>query len=412
MAFDITTDAAIMSAVGGLLKEDWITNLIKDQYSRDTVLMSLLEKNSQDVEGLEAVFTMRLAPNLSTAARSEMAQLPDPGRQLTKRCRIPLSYWYTSVAFSGPAIQASKSNSGSLARVITDELDNAVKDHKQVENFFFYGDGSGYLASITDIAGNVITVDRWASVFTEGRRLDSFTAKSGGSQHLDGALITAVDRAAKTITVDAIGTAATSDCLFLDGMRGYANMGLLGIVDDGTFVSTFQGLSRSSYSKVKARVFSGTGATAADRLRTVSESLLMDVVARMREDGARPDLLIGTSFQLNDLCKEAVQQRQFIDPKKKISLGIEGIEIGDGVTFTYDPDALPGYTWALTKKDLAIIENSPLGFMDKDGNVLSRITGPRRDGYEATLAHYFNLCAYACYTHARIEDIAENRVGD
>lgn len=398
------TDAAIMSAIDGMLKEDWVSNMIHDQYGREMPLLALLEKTSEGVEGTDAVATMRLGPNVSTNTRGELADLPNPGKQTTKKVRVALAYWYTTCAFSGPAIKASKSNAGSLARVITDELENGVKDHKKVENFFMFGDGNGSLARVTAIDSLVITLDRWATVFEEGRIIDTFTARSGGSAGGDSLKITAVDRANKQITLSANTSITVGDYVYLEDSRGICNMGLMGVADDGTFVSTFQTLSRTTHSKLKGKVF---GATAD---RTLSEDILLDVLARMREDGAKPNLFLGTSFQLRDLCVEAKEQRRFLDPKTKVDLGITGISIGDGVDFTFDADCPAGYCFALNRNNIKIIEADPLGFMDKDGNVLSRIAG--KDGYEAALFHYYNMIALSCYDQARIEDLVENRVGD
>lgn len=405
--------AAIKPAIEAILKEKWVTEEIQRQYARDRVLLALLEKGTKQVDGLEAVFTMRLAPNASTGARGEMDDLPDAGRQTMKKCRIPLSYWYTVCAFSGQAIKASNNSATSLAKIIADEMQNAVEDHKRVENAYLYGDGSGALAQVISKSGNTLTVSNWSNLFTAGRKLESSATKAGTTLAMAATEIVSVNRTAMTVTVaDATGAvgetttgAGDGHYIFLKGTRGNANMGLMGICDDGTFVTTFQGLSRSDYPQLKAKVFGNAGTS-----RNISESILMGVIARMREDGAQPDVIIGTSFQLKDLCAEMHQQRRFIDDTGKLDLGIRGIKIGDGVDFTFDLDCPPGYAFALNKKNIMISEAAPLSFMDLDGNVMSRINA--KDAYEATLFHYFNMIAFSCYDQARIEDLNENRVGD
>lgn len=408
MPTDFTSNAATKSAIEAILKEKWVTEEIQRQYARDRVLLAILEKSSKQVDGLESVFTMRLSPNNSTGARGEMGDLPDAGRQSTKKVRIPLSYWYTVCAFSGQAIKASNNSATALAKIIADEMQNAVEDHKRVENNYLYGDGSGALAKATavDTTNKKITVNLWNSLFTVGRELETSTARDGStSGGMAANPIVATDRANLTITfANAITNAAVDDYIFLKGTKGNANMGLLGICDDGGIVSTFQTLSRSSYPQIKAKVFTDSSA------RNISESLLMDVIARMREDGSTPDIIIGTSFQLKDLCEEMHQQRRFIDDSGKMDLGVRGIKIGDGVDFTFDVDCPPGYAFALNKKNIILSEAAPLSFMDLDGNVMSRITG--KDAYEATMFHYFNLIALSCYDQARIEKLNENRVGD
>ena len=395
-------------AIEAMLKEKWVTEKIQQQYARDSILLTILDRNSKNVDGLESVFTMRMAPNTSTGARNELDPLPEPGRQTTKKVRIPLAYIYSRCAFSGQAIAASKNSATALAKVVTDEMQNAVEDHKRVENAYLYGDGSGALAQVAAVdAGNKsITVSLWNGLFSVGRALETSSARDGslaGGMALNP--IVAADRNTMTIRfANPITNAAVNDFVFLNGTKGNAPMGLMGICDDGGFVSTFQSLSRIDYPQIRSKIFSSNAP------RNISESLLMGVMARMREDGAKPDIIIGTSFQLRDLCEEAHQQRRFIDGSGKLDLGISGIKIGDGIDFTYDVDCPPGYAFALNKKNIILSEAAPLSFMDLDGNVMCRLSG--KDGYEATLYHYLNLIALSCYDQARIEKLNENRVGD
>ena len=395
-------------AIEALLKEKWVTEQIQRQYARDSVLLAILDRNSKNVDGLESVFTMRLAPNVSTGARGELDDLPAPGRQTTKKVRIPLAYYYSRCAFSGQAIKASGNSATSLAKVLTDEMQNAVEDHKRVENAYFYGDGSGALSQITNVnaAQKTITVSLWNSLFNAGRELETSTAHDGsaaGGMALNP--IVSADRNTMTIKfANPITNAANGDFIFLNGTKGNATMGLMGICDDGGFVSTFQGLSRNDYPQIKAKIFSSNNP------RNISESLLMGVIARMREDGAKPDIIIGTSFQLKDLCEEMKQRQRFVDGSGKLDLGVSGIKIADGIDFTYDVDCPPGYAFALYKKNIILSEAAPLSFMDLDGNVMCRLAG--KDGYEATLYHYINLIALSCFDQARIEMLNENRDGD
>lgn len=408
MATDFTSNAATKSAIEAILKEKWVTEEIQRQYARDRILLAILEKSSKQVDGLESVFTMRLSPNNSTGASVEMGDLPDAGRQSTKKVRVPLAYFYTVCAFSGQAIKASGNSATALAKVIADEMQNAVEDHKRVENNYLYGDGSGALAQVSavDTTNKKITVTLWNPLFSVGRLLETSTARDGStSGGMAPNPITAVDRANNVITfANAITNAAANDYVFLKGTKGNANMGLLGICDDGGIVSTFQTLDRTTYPQIKAKVFTNGSA------RNISEGLLMDVVARMREDGSTPDLIIGTSFQLKDLCAEMRTYRRFIDDSGKIDLGVNGIKIADGIDFTFDVDCPPGYAFPIKKNRIIMSEAAPLSFMDLDGNVMSRISG--KDAYEATLFHYFNLIALSCFDQARIEKLNENRVGD
>ena len=57
--------------------------------------------------------------------------------------------------------------------------------------------------------------------------------------------------------------------------------------------------------------------------------------------------------------------------------------------FTVDPDAIDGEMYFLTLKDLQLYRMSDYDWMDKDGAILSRLTG--FDAYEAVLFRYAEL---------------------
>ena len=193
---------------------------------------------------------------------------------------------------------------------------------------------------------------------------------------------------------------------------------LLVIDDNQDFLKQLQDQELSKYFDAACVALAGPefeGEQGVERVVSIAaqvqpEDLLLDVIARQREDSAKIDLIVGTSFQLRDLCAEAKEQRRFMDPKTKLDLGVSGITIGDGVDFTYDSDCPAGYAFMMRRGGIKLIEADPLGFMDMDGNVLKYVSG--KDAYEAILFHYFNLCAFTCFDQARIEDIIENRVGD
>ena len=389
-----------VSAIGNILKDRYL-GPIRDQFSRNRVLEEILGHNREDIDGNSAVIPIRILGNPAIGYRGDNGALPAAGKQTYEKVSVTMAYLYGRCSFTGPAIAASKSNAGAFAKIMDDEMKNLVEDFRQVANHFNYGDGSGALAiCAAGTAASTIYVDRWSKLFTVGRILDSYTAKSAGSQGMNSGVITAVDKAALTITISSHG-ASVGDYLFLEDTRGVCQMGLLGIVDDATFLTTHQGLSRETYPIWKGKVLSNSGTS-----RTISESLLMDANALLSEDKIEPNLMIGTIFQRNDLIKTLQMQRQFTNPDKKLKGGIRAIDICD-TPFTWDPDCPAGYCFVGDTSVLEFYEQGPLNWMDKDGAVLNRIEG--YDAYEATLFMYRELGSSRNNAWCRIQDLAENR---
>lgn len=76
----------------------------------------------------------------------------------------------------------------------------------------------------------------------------------------------------------------------------------------------------------------------------------------------------------------------------------------NGVPLLVDPDAIDGEMYFLTLKDLQLYRMSDYAWMDKDGSVLSRISG--YDAYEAALYRYAELGCNNRQTQGVITDIA------
>lgn len=395
MADQVATKAAIE----GLLKEFYLPT-VREQVDYGRPIDQLLEKNRNDVDGLEAVMSLSIRPNTGVGYRGDDEILPESGRTTTKKTRVPLKYLYGSLKISGIAMKAAKSNKGSFIRSLTHEMQMLTKEFRRVSNFHNFGDGSGAICTVTNVPdANHIVVDRWTRLFVIGRKLDGFTSKTAGVQHMNKQPIVSTDKATKTLEITAHGL-AVNDFIFLEGSRGNAQMGLMGIVDDGGFVPTFQGVSRGLYPEWKGKVMT------AGAFRDITEEIIMDGMAAQREEDRMVDLICGTSFQMNDLAKAMQSDRRFVNPRKKLSGGIMAVDI-NGVPFTFDPDCPPGYCFMLDRSNVQFYINGKIDWMQDDGNVLSRVRG--KDGYEATLYMYRELGADVCASHVRIEMLNENR---
>lgn len=404
----MAADPATLSAIAGLLKEDYLP-VIREQFSYKRVLDSLLETNTEDVAGLEAVMAVRVSGNVGVGFRGDNDALPAAGRQNVQQVKVPMRYLYGRCGFTGPAIAASRKNATAFAKVMQDEMESLTKDLRRLANAYNFGDGSGALAIVASSPdANTLVVDRWSNLFTPGRVLDSYTAKTGGSQGMNSKAIASIDKDNLTITVTGHGASA-NDYIFLEDSRGDCQMGLMGIIDNGTFLSTHQSLARASYDVWNSKVLENDGTA-----RNISESLLMDGISLIDEEFEEGtiDLLLGTIFQRNDLVKELQAQRQFTfvntDSGKDLKLrgGIKAVEIA-GVPFTWDRDVPAGYCFGLHRSSLSFFSSGPLDWMDKDGSVLARVEG--YDRYEAVLMQYRELGAEQVNCHFRMEDLNENR---
>lgn len=357
-------ELATIAALEGSLKEDYL-GVINEQWPSGAVLEGELENNTKDIEGLEGVMSLSLAPNTGHGYVSEDGYLPDAGYPTIKKVRLSLAYLYGSIQISGQLMKMSRSTKGSWAPALTTLMDDLVKGLKKLRNFYNFGDGSGAIAIVTAVAasGVTVTVDRWSPLFDDDRALDSYTSKvAAGTKHMAGVKIVSAsgDRANLTLTMAATSTVDVGDYLYLKGSRNNVQMGLLGAVDNASFVATFQGLARASYKRWNSYVFHNNEVP-----RNITENLILGAMAAARMQDSMLDLWIGTPFQLNDLVEELQVLRQFVNIKK-YSAANRALDLG-GVAFTEDPDALPGYCFGIVKEDFSFYSAGGLEWMKEPG---------------------------------------------
>jgi len=396
------TTAATIAAISDILQTQYLP-VLERQFPEKRVLEQILEKNTDDVEGLVAKMAIHVEGNTGVGYRSDNGDLPTAKHQQYKQIEVPMRYFYGRCSFSGPAVAASKSQAASFARVMEEEMTRLGKDMRRLANVINYLDGSGVLAIVESVEdANNIIVDRWSNAFVKGRSLDSYTDKAFGTKHMDSKEISVVDRANLKLTITGHG-ASEGDYIVLEDSAGICQMGLMGISDDGTLMGTFQGLAVSSNPIWKGVVIGNSGAG-----RTISEALLMDSIALFEEEEVEANLILGTIFQRNDLVKELSEKRRFVGTDKVLKGGIKAIEICD-VPFTWDRDCPRGHTFILDKNMLSFYQQtSGLQWMGDDGSILSRITN--KDAYEATLRCYRELGTKKRKAAMRLDDINENRI--
>ncbi len=395
---------ATLAALQGSLKEDYL-GVLNDQFSTGAVLDESIANNTKDIEGLEGVMSIALNPNLGVGYAGEDGYIPDAGYPTIKKVRLSLAYLYGSLQISGQLMKMSRSEKGSWAPALTTLMEDLMKGLKKLRNFFNFGDGSGAIAKATAVSTYTITVDRWSPLFEDPRLLDSWTQKSGGSQNMTGVAISTSDRSSRVLTFATAHGASSGDYIYLKGSRNNVQMGLLGGVDNGTFIGTFQGLDQSAYKRWNSYVFHNNGLP-----RNISEALILGAMAAARMQDAVIDFWVMTPFALNDLVEELQVLRQFVNIKK-YSAANRTLDLG-GFAATEDPDCLPGYSFGLTKEDLSFYSAGGLEWMKEPGagNILQRVitASGRKDAYEATLYLYRQLGFKRRNRCVRMEDLAEN----
>lgn len=431
--------AANLSHYDEVLKTYYLPG-IQDYLNHDTPLADLIEVNEEDISGKDATIECHYGRSTGTGARADGGSLPSANYQRFKTCTVPMKYIYGRIEVTGPTIAATRSEKGAYAKALDTEIRGIVDDLKKETNRMAWGCGYGTLARWRSGSSTEITLqkkyransaggDGFGSAFGAkylDKRNDavavvcsSISSASSGSFTVDATNLAVsdltkgteydtitcsdaeVNEAAGTFYVrpSSLGTAAAS------GGHRYESMGLRGIVTDTdlddiavtsdgetttglktTYSDSLQGLAVASYSWFTAIVdHHSSGRYAGQRALTLT---LLQTMFDMVEEQAGKDYGPDVMFTTRALRREYLELCQ-ADRRSVNTMELDGGWTAldyNGVPFMVDNDAIDGEIYFLTLKDIQMYRMSDYEWMQKDGAILSRISG--YDVYEAVLYRY------------------------
>lgn len=395
----------------GVLKEFYLP-AVREQINTKQEFLSQIEKNSENVEGLEAVLSLHVGTNEGIGSRLELEDLPEPGAQRYAKQRVQLKYHYGRIQVSGPVIRAMKSDDGSWLRAVESETKGVITNLRQDVDRQALGTSDGVLAATAaNASGNTIVTTATSTQIRHlrvGMRVDIGTVASPAAA-AGNRKITAVNIATKTITVDGAPFAtATTDRIFRkgNGGTGVNQRELTGLQTIVNNVGTLHGVDPTVEPTWASTVVDNGGVA----LSEANIGRVIDEISIISAEGA-PDWGITTHRIAREYAATLNVDRQFVNTLE-LKSGFSAIEVGTAtgrVGLQTVKDAPAGKVYFLTKDNLTLQEASDWEFMEEDGNVLQRIvTGNGKDGYEATLFKYAEFTTDARNAHGVLTNVLDS----
>jgi len=446
-----TGDYANLSHYDEVLKTYYLEG-IQEYLNQANILSAFIDANEKDISGKNATIENHYGRSTGTGARADGGALPTSNYQRFKTCTVPMKYLYGRVELTGPTLAATRDSKGAYAKALDTEIRGIVDDLKKEVNRMMWGCGYGTLArwrsgdstTITlqkKYRGNSAGGDGWGSTFGSKyveKRNDLVTvlgATFGGSATftvgtINGA-VSAITRGAAydTITVttadvtEAAGTfyvrPASLGTYAASGAHRLEPMGIRGIVTDtdldeialtdgtdagGATNDPLQTLDVSTYPWFKAIVDShSSGRYAGQRALTLTlMQTMFDMVEETAGKDYGPNLILTTRAIRREYLELCQADRRAVNTMQ-LDGGWSALDY-NGVPLTVDNDAIDGEIYFLTTKDLQMYRMSDYDWMQKDGAILSRISG--YDVYEAVLFRYCELGVTNRSTQGVLTDIA------
>lgn len=308
------------------------------------------------------------------------------------------------IQFSGLVAESGNSDPEAFADAVVDALEMAKERLMKDCNRQFFGLGTGLLCkpggSVSSSATS-FSVDT-AQYLRKNMVVDIY---NGANKSVDSYRIQEVDKAANVVyfsTQISVAVTAGSE-MVKENIRdsaptdGKEMMGLRGIVDDSTEVTTFENISAAT-----SRIWRAV------RIDASSANLTSDLLQRLLDDvrvsgGESPDLILMHHKQRRKYLDIVVPQRRYMD--QKLDAGHSKLSF-NGIDLILDEDCQDDTVYAVNKKFLQKYEVLPLSLGKHDGSdTYLRIAN--YDAYQAYWRMYANFGADKRNAHGKIVSLAK-----
>lgn len=376
-----------------------------------------LKNIKQNGKTFDWEFRIQSPQNISTPG--------DGGATPTLKARVSVAGTVTVGQFVGgfdisPLAEALATSTGSwnggeIKRSIQETVDDVTK---HMNRSYAGTHGTGRIGQVNAATSAVATfvgkLPFGVLLIRPNMKISVYTADSSGSvrDSLDDITVSKVVGSTRTVTL-ATGTYTLSanDHVYLGGSYGGKTVnGLRGLVDDGTYLTSLHGASRSTYEELKSVVLGNSGTR-----RDLTEDLLIDLAHGVRQkSGQNIDLLVMNFGQLAKFFKHVRADRR---------LNVSGAEVptfnvgykklptffvgGQEVEILPSEDVAPREVYGITTSQMKRIQAKKLGWMDWGGSIFQQtITSSAYTlGKQATLLGLENLATYLPAAHGRLEDL-------
>ena len=387
------------------MKLDYLP-VLQQQFNKEIILYNRIKRDKENVYGKKWYFPVHSAWGETSGAIAEEGAIPTPGTETTLESSGIVRTIFGKFEVSTKIIAATKNDRGAFVQAVDFKLKNVGDNLRKDINSMLNGDASGALAKVLSVSGQDITLDNTSAagasgsyMIRVGQVLNAWTARSGGSQHNGDFTVSAVNYDTNVVTV--VGTIAAvvaTDYLFKSTGRGINVMGLLGIVDDGTFVTTFQNLSRTTYPFFKA-----TALTAS------SDRDLTQVLIQQMEDkayikgGGKLSAYYSNLGQRSNYVQLVTAERRYVNTMK-FDAGFDALEY-NGKPWFVDRECVKNVIYGLDESVLRFFLLQDIDWMNDDGAVLAR--DATKLVYSATLQGHMEFGTYQPNRHVVLRNLNE-----
>lgn len=417
-----------VSSFSAALKNVYLPG-IREELNDKTNLLDLFTEGDltqYEWQGSQLVFALHSSRNYSGVMYvPEGGGLPTAGSQGVVNLLIPIAHLKGRIQLSYEVMKASRSDKGSFIRAMDLEQKRLVEDVSRQRNRALAGYGAEVLAVITTGATSTLqtisnpggvsgTVNPgrflkpgMVIVVTDPTGVTIRSTTTAAVVSVSGAVLT-LGASVATTTGDFISLGTSSLVSTGQGSYNNASMGILGIVDTSTYVTTIFGLNRTT----TANTFFAS--TVMSSVGTINTDILQRGVDNCEEiSGEMIDKFICHSSVRREVSKLTEADRRYAASSAPQNFDA-GTQAGankkdltyNSWSFRTDKDIAYGTLVGVNTSHLFYLPETKGEWADDDGTVLLRI--PNVDAYEARFRVSEQFASDKGNSHVRWDGITTN----
>ena len=382
------TDTAAFDEVLKIVYGPGIAELIK---TKTPTLDLFTEGSNAEWGGKFVEYPVNVKRSEGAGYYSEGGLLPSAGREAYADMRIPCRFQAGRITLTAQVMKQSQGNKNAFASAMEREMASVIKTMAADRGRAILHDGRGVLALVNgnatsatqtlDAPGGVAGSVNGARFIRPGMIVGGINPATQDVRASTVATVVSVAANGNQITLDSSKTwvdndyvvrfATTGATSVTDTSYGKEVMGLLGLVDDGTYVATLHNINRTTYPIFSSKVISSVGPLSADVFQRGID------VADEIGDGEISDLIMHHSVRRAYLALMEADRRYSAGDLSRPDAGTVAAKKGKlafgGIGITEDKYAPYGMIFGLDRSGMKRWSLVNGEWADEDGAVLCRV---------------------------------------
>lgn len=418
-----------VSNFDNMLKEHYMDK-VPEQVNQKIALNEHFAKRSGaefSADGRQVTYPLHTGRNSGTGSIGERGKLPTAGAQQYLSVSIPFRFTYGRIEITSQAMKQSMTSKGAFRKAVDEEITRAAKDVGRVKNRQLWGYGKGILAKVKlGLTGTAVTVYAAGGVNHDsgvglngyrflkvGQLIAIVTAAGAIEDQAEIASFSTNSTTTWTVTFSTSVTCTTGSFLcdvstltspaLIDCAYNREPMGLLGLIDDGTYLDDFFGNSRGAYPILNANTRAASVFSASSYLTLNGIQSMYDITDQT--GNGSPKVMWAHHSVRREYLNLLQTFRRYNDAQAKSpDGGFKGNALESEITFAEKPlkvdrDCPYGILFGVDDSKMFRYVLSEAEWADDDGKILLRVAGV--DAYEARFRCFDNYMCDApntCFT--------------